>query len=334
MTHATRTVTALLAAVCLFLASCSKPAGRPKVRIAASIGTLALFHLYLTKSLGFWEQEGIDVELEEFSGSAKSLEAVIGGSADISATTYEQAVQVSATGREVKCFFLLSNTLIMVLVAAPGQPAIHRIEELKGRTVGLSGVGSVSQNWLNLILLRHDMKPADVAPVTIGSGAAAVAAVENRKVDAAFLTSTTFEALRDRRPEIKVLLDLRTAEGTQKLFGVPGIPTTAVVASSRWLAENPDTARRVSRALGRAARWTHDHSPAEIATNLPQSPQATGSDALRRSLEIGKPSLSLDGRMIPGGPEVIRDYLKLVVDPSLNIDLAKTYTNEFLDPQP
>lgn len=324
----------ILLLLCLLLASCSRPGAKPRVRVAVLSAAVGQLPVYLAKSLGFFEQEGLDVQLEELNSTAKTMEALLGGSADVSATTYEQTLQATAMGRELRSFFLMLVRPNMVLAAVPGRPQIARVQDLKGRTVGVAGLGSASHNYLNLVLIRHGLKPADVTAVSVGAAAPAVAAMENGKVDAALLVSLTFETLRLRKPDTKVLADLRTAEGTEAAFGFSKLPITAAVASPRWLSENPDTARRLTRALVRAARWIDGHSTAEIAANLPEPLQAGGSDAALRSLELVKSSLSVDGRMPPGGPEAVRDYLKLVVDPSLNVDLAKTYTNEFLETQP
>ncbi len=178
------------------------------------------------------------------------------------------------------------------------------------------------------------MTLADVTPVGIGSAASALAAVENGKVDAAFLTSFSFETLRARRLDIKALFDLRAAEGNSALFSVPNFPVSATVASSRWLTANPDTARHLTRALAWAARWIHDHPVAEVAAELPPSLRPPSPESPVRTLEISMPMLSRDDRMPPGGPEAVLHYLKLAVEPSLNVDLAKTYTNEFLEPAP
>ncbi|MBL8210503.1 MAG: ABC transporter substrate-binding protein [Bryobacterales bacterium] len=326
-----RDLPAMMAAL---LPSCLRPGTRPRVRIAVlstSIGTLAV---YLAKSLRFFEQEGLDVHLEELSSTGKTMEALLGGSVAICASTYEQTLQAAALGRDVRSFFLLYTFPNNALVVAPGRPLITTIEQLKNKTVGVTSLGSASQNYLSIILLRHGMSLADVQPVAIGTAGTSIAALENNKVDAAMLTSIPLETLRARRPGMKVLVDLRTPEGTAVVFGVPHVPVGAVVSSSRWLVENPDTARRITRALARAAGWIHERSSIEVAASLPASWHTPGSGAAQRSLELAMPALSRDGRMPQGGPEAIRDFLKLAVDPSLNVDLMKTYTNEFLEAKP
>lgn len=325
-----RDLPAMMAAL---LASCSRPGARPRVRIAVLSTSIATLEVYLAKSLGLFEQEGPDVHLEELSSTGKTMEALLGGSVAICASTYEQTLQAAARGRDVRSFFLLYTFPNMALVLSPGRP-LTKIEQLKNGTVGVTSLGSASQNYLSLILLRHGMSLADVQPVAIGTAATSIAALENNKVDAAMLNSIPLEMLRARRPDVKVLVDLRTREGTAALFGVPHVPVGTVVSSSRWLAENPDTARRITRALGRAAGWIHERPSTEVAASLPASWHTPGSDAALRSLELAMPALSRDGRMPPGGPEAIRDFLKLAVDPSLNVDLAKTYTNEYLEAKP
>ncbi len=326
-----REVTALLAAS---IASCSRAVATRKLRVSVAASSVAQLHVYLAESLGFFKQDGLDVELEETNSTSKTMEALLGGSVEVCASTYEQTVQAASMGREIKSFFLLFTFPNNVVVGSPSWPEIVSIAHLKHRTVGVTALGSASQNYLNLTLLRRGMKPADVTPVAIGASASAVAAVENGKVDAAVLTSLSFEVLRARHPEVKVLADLRTPAGTAALFGAPHVPIGAAVASSRWLAGNRDAACRVARALGRAAQWIHQRSAAEIAANLPHSLRTPGSEAALRSLQYAMLGLSRDGRMPRGGPEAIHDYLKLAVDPSIEVDLATTYTNEYLEANP
>ena len=320
--------------LCLLLASCAQPGAKPKIRIAILSGAVAQLHIYMAKHLGFFEREGLDVHLEEFSSTGKTMEALVGGSVEIGASTYEQTVQVASMDRGVKAFFVLFTSPSMVLTVAAGRPQINKVAHLKGRMVGVTSLGSASQNNLSLILIRNGMTLADVTPVAIGTAASAIAAVENAKVDAAMLTSLTFETLRGRRPEITVLVDARTVEGTTALFGVPHIPIVAVASSSRWLLQNPDIARRVVRALTRAGRWIQEHPAEEVAANMPESFRVPGSDAHLKALRLALPAYSVDGRMPPDGPAAVLAYLKVAVDPSLNVDLSKTYTNEYLEGKP
>lgn len=318
----------------LLLSSCSPPNGRPQVRIAVLAASVSHLSVYLAKSLGYFEQEGLDVRLEELNSSGKSMEALLGGSVELAAGNYEVILQANAAGRDVRSLYILATRPFLVLAAAPGRSEIASIPDLKGRTVGVAALGSNGQTLLSFLLIRHGMTLADVAPVAIGNSASAIAALEYGKVDAAILNSAVFEMLRVRHPGVAVLLDSRTEAGASGLFGVPDLPGPAVAATARWLAGNRDIALHVTRALTRASQWMHQQPLETIEANLPESLRTPGSEAGSNTLRMALPVLSASGRMPPGGPAVVLHFLKVAVDPSLNVNLANTYTDEFLEAQP
>jgi len=53
-----------------------------------------------------------------------------------------------------------------------------------------------------------------------------------------------------------------------------------------------------------------------------------------KSLRLALPAYVVDGRMPPDGPAAVLANLKVAVVPSLNVDLSKTYTNEYLEAKP
>ena len=58
----------------------------------------------LAQALGYYEAEGLDVELQDFEGGAKALQALIGGSADVVSGYYDHTIQMAAEGREFVAF--------------------------------------------------------------------------------------------------------------------------------------------------------------------------------------------------------------------------------------
>ena len=70
--------------------------------------------------------------------------------------------------RGVKSFFILFTSPSIVLTVASGRPHINKVAHLKGRMVGVASLGSASQNFLSLILIRNGMTLADVTPVLSG----------------------------------------------------------------------------------------------------------------------------------------------------------------------
>src|SRR5207244_12762972 len=102
-------------------ASCAKrEAVGTHVRIAVG-GQNQMVYLptTLAQQLGFYRDEGIDAELQDFAGGAKALQALVGGSADVVSGFYDHTIQMAAEGRELVAFVAMLRFPGMILVASP-----------------------------------------------------------------------------------------------------------------------------------------------------------------------------------------------------------------------
>ena len=103
-------------------------------------------------------------------------------------------------------------------------------------------------------------------------------------------------------------------------------------SKSDWLRRNPDTARRLARAIQQSLLWIAEHSPEEILAKLPSAyvgdDRAVYLDALKNAMAM----YSKNGIMPTGAPEVVRKVVSASLDNvrSAHIDIAATYTNEFV----
>src|SRR5262249_60172601 len=68
-----------------------------RIRLAVG-GKPALFYLPLTvvERLGLFRQQGLDVEISDFPGGARALQALIGGSADVGTGSFGHTIQMQA----------------------------------------------------------------------------------------------------------------------------------------------------------------------------------------------------------------------------------------------
>src|SRR5262249_40262051 len=159
----------------------------------------------LAQQLGFYREEGLDVELQDFAGGAKALQALVGGSADVVSGFYDHTIQMAAEGRELVAFVSMLRYPGMILVASPPPPEITKIEDLKGRIAGVTTAGSSSQMMLTSMLNRHGVAADAVSITAIGAAATAVAAMEHGKVDAAMMADPAFTVVVRRNPAARVL---------------------------------------------------------------------------------------------------------------------------------
>ena len=92
----------------VLLSACSRPTviqSGPKVVIAVG-GQAQLVYLPVTLAaqLGYYHDEGLEVELHDFPGGSKALEALLGGSADVVSGFFDHTVQMAAEGKRIRSF--------------------------------------------------------------------------------------------------------------------------------------------------------------------------------------------------------------------------------------
>lgn len=322
----------------LLLAACASNKGAPTIRIA-HLGTgIQTLHLpiALADTLGYFKAEGLNVALEGFNSGSKTLQALTGGSVDVAGITYMQSIQMAAEGQRLRSFFVMTQRSGVALVVTPsGSKNVRRIEDLKGAVLGVPALGSPTHIIANYLLLSHGVAPADVSTTSIGVSASAIAAAESGRIDAAVFSAGDHFRLLRRNPSLTVLADTSTPEGMKAVFGTDIAPLGAVAARQEWLDRNPDSARRLARALARAQAWIASHSPEEIHAQLPPAMRSQSSEEDLQIIRWSLPTFTVAGKMPEGGPEAFKRILDATSDKvrTTPIDLASTWTNEFL-PEP
>ncbi len=322
-------------ALCILLAGCGGKESKPRVRFG-TIGTgiqICCLPFYLAQGLGYFGEEGLEISADGLAGGAKAFQAMIGGSVDVAVVNYVHNVQIAAEGQRIREFFVLGRLASNVLIVSPKAAGrITRVEDLKGGTIGVTSPGGSSHFWLNREMAIHGIAEADFHVVGIGTGATAIAAVESGRVDAASLVGGDQFPLLKRLPGAKVLVDASTPEGFRESYGGDAYANGVLSAKQEWLDRNPETARKVARAVFRAAQWMAAHTAEEIRERLPESYRSSDAEVDLQVLRWGLVGPKVDGRMPAGAPEAMRKYLDATVEVvrKAKIDLASTWTNEYL----
>jgi NitT/TauT family transport system substrate-binding protein len=320
----------------LFISGCAHgDTGRTHVRIAVG-GQNQMVYLptALAQALGFYSQEGLDVDLQDFTGGSKALQALMGGSADVVSGFYDHTIQMAADGRELVAFVTMLRFPGLVLVTSPQSAAdVTKIEDLRGKVAGVTSAGSSSQMLLTELLRRHGVPAEGVSVTAIGSAATAIAALEHGKVAAGMVADPAFTLVVRRNPSVRVLADLRTAQGVKQALDSEMYPASVLYTHADWIRAHRDTVQSLARAIQRTLRWMHAQSAEEIAKRTPASLRGEDEALYVEALKSSMPMFSLDGSMTREGAEAVRALLAGSLEKVRNsrIDLVRTYTNEFVD---
>jgi NitT/TauT family transport system substrate-binding protein len=312
--------------------------GLAQTRVVLGVGgktAVIYLPLTVTERLGFFREEGLDVVIQDFGAGARALQALIGGSVEVVAGGYDHTIQMQALGRDIVAFVLLNRYPGLVLAVRKDlESEIRSISDLKGRRVGVTAPGSSTHIFVNYLLIKSGLRPTDVSIVSTSVGAQAVAAVQNRLVDAISNVEPAISLLSERGL-IRVLADTRTAQGTRAVLGGE-YPFASLYTTRAWLERNPDKAQRLTNAMVRGLRWMQGKSAEEIAQILPEEFFLGDRDLYIRMLQRNLEMFSPTGRFSETAPlrplVVLSSFDENVA--RAQIDLKRTFTNEFVDRVP
>lgn len=324
-----------LATTLLALAMISAPAmAQSKVTIAVGGGAcLCYLPTVLAKQLGEYDKAGLSVELVDLKGGSDALKAVLGGSADVVSGYFDHCVNLAAKKQELVSFVVYDRYPGLVLVVSPAHTnEITSVKDLAGKKVGVSAPGSSTDFFLKYLLKKNGVDPSSVAVIGVGLGGTSVAAMEQGQIDAAVMLDPSVTVLKGSHPDLRILSDTRTAKDTLEVFGGE-YPGGALYSTAAWVAGHDKDVQALTEAMLNTLSWIHSHSPEEIMAKMPPEMVGKNSELYLAALKNTIPMYSQTGKMDPKGADAVLTMFS-ASSPEVakaNIDVAKTYTNKFVD---
>ena len=304
-----------------------------KSKVSLAVGGKAAFYylpLTISDQLGFFKAEGLDIEISDFAGGTRALQAVVSGTADVCSGAYEHTINLQSKNQMFQAFVLQGRApQIAFGVSVKNMPNYKTIADLRGKKIGVSAPGSSTNMLANLVLSLGGLRSSDVSFIGVGQAAGALAALRSGQIDAISNTDPVMTML-EQKGDVKIISDTRTLKGTLEVFG-GNMPAACLYAPAEFVEKNPNTCQAMTNAIVRGLKWLQTSGPGDIIKTVPQS-YLLGDRALYlASFNKIRESISLDGIIAEDGP---RTALKALAsfDPAIKpekIDLAKTYTNEF-----
>lgn len=296
-------------------------------------GQPSFYYLPLTiaERLGYFKDEGLNLKLSDFAGGAVALRAVVGGSADVVSGAYEHTISLQSKKQYFQAFVAQGRLPQIAFGVATAKAAtVKSFKDLKGLKVGVSAPGSSTHNLVKQLLTKGGLDPnKDVSVIGVGLGATAVNALRSGQVDAISNTDPVITRL-EQDNAIRVIADTRTLKGTEAIWGAP-LPAGVLHAPIEFVQKNPNTVQALANAIVRADKWIAKATATDVAKVVPES-YLLGDRALYLfSFNKVKEAISPDGIISEAGAKATVRSLA-AFDPGVKpgeIDLAKTYTNEF-----
>ena len=302
-----------------------------KSRVTLGVGGKALLYylpLTIAEQKGFFKEQGLDVEIQDFAGGARSLQALVGGSVDMVTGAYEHTIRMQARSQDIRAVLELGRFPAISVMVKKGvkwdSPA-----DFKGMTIGVTAPGSSTNLLVQFAMAQAGLAPNAASYVGIGSSASALAAVQKGEIQALSHLEPVTSFL-ERAGEVRVVIDTRSEAGTRALFGGSN-PAAVLYLRGEFIRDNPNTVQAATNALYKALQWLKTASPEDVAAAVPPNYLLGDRELYLLAAKNSVPSYSQDGIVPREGMESTLAMLQKF-EPTLKgvqLDLGTTFVDTF-----
>lgn len=317
----------VLASAVLLLSSCASDTGETE-RIAFNMGWLpqgSVSGIILAKEKGFYKEAGLDVSLTRGFGGIRTANEVDQGMFQFGYADPIAVLLNRAGGGQARLIGAINDRWPGGLCFVSDKTKLTRPIDLVGKTVG-GAYGSPMQVLLPLLLNRNAVDPKSVNIVQLDPAVVDGALLEG-VIDAAECWLGSNKALLDRR-----------GNETSKSIGWMGYSRfgmdmygSGLVASDKYLAAHPETARKFVAATYRGYQWVIAN-PDEAAVIIAKRYQVVDRTVIRQQIKEMAVLIQGPGKIGRVEPDRMKNTIDLLAQAyrKSNVKVEDIYTNKFL----
>ncbi|MFX3623728.1 MAG: ABC transporter substrate-binding protein [Ectobacillus sp.] len=249
-----------------------------KVRVGEVTHSIFYAPLYVAISKGYFEDEGLAIDLQTTAGGDKTMTALLSNGIDIALVGSETSIYVYSQGAKdpVINFVQLTQTDGTFLVARKKTEAFNW-NDLVGSTFLGQRKGGMPQMVGEFVLKKHGIDPKNDLEL--------IQSVEFANIANAFASGTG-----DYVQLFEPTASIFEKEGKGYIvasFGVESgkVPYTTFMTKESYLKKNADTIEKFTKAIYKAQQWVDTHSPEEIAKAVKPFFQDTPEDIIIKVVE-------------------------------------------------
>jgi NitT/TauT family transport system substrate-binding protein len=269
--------------------------------------------------LGIFKKHGLDLKIVDFTGGSKMATAVAAGSIDIGDGAGTEMALV-AKGVPMTAICETAGPIPFIGIGVPWDSPIHTIDQLKGKKIGFSSAGSLT-DWLIRELVRKEgWGPQAVTGVAIGNGAGnIISAFRANLVDADVAVTSLFLQMEEKKTG-RLLFPVTKYEGN--------LAAGTLYASNTLIKNNPDAVRAFVAAWIETVDYMRAHQAQTVKIESAVTGFAPSVMSKDYDLTIGMftKSCRFDAESLATLKRSFADLKLLPTAP----DMSKLYTEEFL----
>ena len=231
---------------------------------------------YLGKERGFFDAEGIDLDIQEGRGSAVTVQAVAAGSATFGYVDVPTMIKAAAKGAPVKAVGVALQTSAMSVMGF-SEKNIKTPKDIVGKTVAITPGDSMVQIW-PLFLKKTGLQETQFKTVA-GDAQTKLNAVINGQADL-LLGYVMDQNIKLQDAAKKPVTPIRFAD-----YGV-NLISSGIVANKDTLATKGDMVKRFMRAATKALEAAEKEPEAAVAATLKAQPKSGQPDTMLTGVKL------------------------------------------------
>lgn len=240
----------ILIALACFVSSAEAlaAAARTQLRVAYSSISGSAVIPWIAVDKGIFAKYDLDVELIYVAG-APAMQSLLGGTTQLGIQGIEPVMRVNAQGGDtVMIVGLVTKPPFSIIV----RPEIRESKDLKGRAMGITRFGSVTDSLLRLALDKWGLRPEiDVPIIQMGGVPPILSGMQSKKIFGGPISLPTLAVA--KQEGFRELVDLAEI--------IPDYQSAGVVTRRAFLRQYPDVARNFVRAMGEAIAVFKNDAP-------------------------------------------------------------------------
>ncbi len=198
--------------------------------------------IWSAQEAGLFREEGLDLELVHIASTSRAIQSMLAGELAFSPLDPAAVVQANLNGADLALVGAVTNRLVFSVLT---RPEVQSAEQLRGKTIGITRIGSSTHTAALVALDLWGLKPdQDVSLRQLQEVPAILSGLQAGQIDAGVVSPPT--NTRARQAGFLELLNL-AEEG-------PQYPSICLGGTRSWLSANPDAARAYLRAYVRGVQ--------------------------------------------------------------------------------
>ena len=151
----------------------------------------SIFRPKLTEALGYFKDEGLDVELLNEPAGVDAEDQMLAGAVQGVVGFYDPSIDLQAKGKFAESVVQLNQAPGEVEMVSTKHPEIKSADDSKGRSLGVTGLGSSTNFLTQYLAVKNGVHLGDFTSVAVGAGDTFITAIETDKIQAGMTTEPT-----------------------------------------------------------------------------------------------------------------------------------------------